>query len=259
MSIAPGSPDVGPTEAAPAPVAPAASRAGARSHSVHQVSFVAYPKIMFTWPLILAGFLFWFMAPPSAGHSNWLETMGWLYLTVMLLVVLTLGVDVGRNQAIFWGVVIFALWMLNLWMTDAKSIPLFGTILGWFGALDVQYNRSMGLATSFILLVPFLVMIAWSHLNDRWRITHNEFEHYSFGRMDDSLGRGAKTIRSEFPDVFELLLGAAGTLIVYNASGTQELRRIPHVLFLPLVRKKLAQILEFTAVTGAATEEDEEQ
>jgi len=38
--------------------------------------------------------------------------------------------------------------------------------------------------------------------------------------MNDSLGRGAKTIRSDFPDVFELLLGLAGTLIVYNASGT---------------------------------------
>ena len=45
--------------------------------------------------------------------------------------------------------------------------------------------------------------------------------------MDDSLGRGAKTIRSSFPDVLELVLGIAGTLIVYNATGTKELRRIP--------------------------------
>ena len=58
--------------------------------------------------------------------------------------------------------------------------------------------------------------------------------------------------------MFEFLLGGAGTLIVYNATGTQELRRIPHVVMLPRVRKKLAQILEYTAVTGATTEEDEE-
>jgi hypothetical protein len=143
-------------------------------------------------------------------------------------------------------------------LTDAKSIPVFGTILNWFDSLNVQYNRSFGLALSIILSIPFVLLLGWSHLNDRWRITHNEFEHYSFGRMDDSLGRGAKTIRSEFPDVFEFLLGGAGTLIVYNATGTQELRRIPHVLMLPRVRKKLAKILEYTAVTGTTTEEEEE-
>ena len=96
-------------------------------------------------------------------------------------------------------------------------------------------------------------------INDRWRITHNEFEHYTFGKMNDSLGRGAKTIRTDFPDVFELLLGLAGTLIVYNASGTKELRRIPHVMFLPFVRRRLNKILERTAITAAAMEEEEEE
>jgi len=98
-------------------------------------------------------------------------------------------------------------------------------------------------------------------INDRWRITHNEFEHYSFGRTDESLGRGAKTIRTTFPDVLEFLLGLAGTLIVYNASGTRELRRIPHVMFLPLVRRRLNQVLESTQVTpsGAADEEDDDE
>jgi fatty acid desaturase len=101
-------------------------------------------------------------------------------------------------------------------------------------------------------------MLAWARINDKWRITHNEFEHYSFGKMDDSLGRGAKTIRTSFPDVFELVLGLAGTLIVYNATGTKELRRVPHVMLLPFVRRRLNRILERTAITAAAMEEEEE-
>ena len=76
--------------------------------------------------------------------------------------------------------------------------------------------------------------------------------------MDDSLGRGAKTIRTSFPDVFELLLGLAGTLVIYNATGTKELRRIPHVMFLPFVRKRLNKILEKTAITAAQMEEEED-
>jgi len=114
------------------------------------------------------------------------------------------------------------------------------------------------LAVSIILLVPYLLMLLWGRINDRWRITHNEFEHYSFGRMDDSLGRGAKTIRTYYPDVFELLLGLAGTLIVYNATGTRELRRIPHVMLLPLVRKRLNRILETVSITTAQMEEEED-
>ena len=96
-------------------------------------------------------------------------------------------------------------------------------------------------------------------LNDSWRITHNEFEHRSFGRADDSLGRGAKNIRTSYTDILEFLLGLAGTLVVYDATGTRELRRIPHVALLPLVRRRLNRILEATAIVGLPTDEQEEE
>jgi hypothetical protein len=59
--------------------------------------------------------------------------------------------------------------------------------------------------------------------------------------------------------VFELLLGLAGTMVVYNASGTKELRRIPHVMFLPFIRARLGKILESTSITMANVEEEEEE
>lgn len=226
---------------------------------VDQVTFVALPKLLFTWPLILAGYVFALFA--GSLNESGLQTLGWVYITVFVLVVLTLGVDVGRNQAIFWLVLIFALWILGMWLRDARQIPVFGWIWSCFAAMNVRYDRGLGLALSTILSIPFVLSIALAWLNDRWRITHNEFEHYSFGKMDDSLGRGAKSIRTEYTDMFEMLLAGAGTLIVYNATGTQELRRIPHVMFLPWVRKRLTVILERVAVTGAtgARAEEEEQ
>jgi hypothetical protein len=246
------------------------------------VTFITYPKLLFIWPLILAGFVLWpFGAPatlPAAGQATVAETstapaattpetapvlgrlewVGWIYIWVAIIVVLTLGVDIDRNHAVFWLVVIAAFWFLGLWLQD-RNYTFFGDIYRWFANRDVQYNRSLGLSISVILLVPYLIMLVYARLNDRWRITHNEFEHYAFGKMDDSLGRGAKTIRSSFPDVLELLLGLAGTLIVYNATGTKELRRIPHVMFLPLVRKRLNSILEKTAITAAMAADEEEE
>lgn len=256
----------------------------------HEVVFVTYPKLLFVWPLILVGLIFApFSSSDFAGPADTadvtqleeqsgeqatgddvsetaatskasprLEVLGWVYIFILFIVLLTLGVDVDRNQAVFWAVVILALWLGGRWLADVKGFTLFGDIYKWLAWLDVQYNRSFGLALSLILLVPYLIMIGWAYINDRWRITHNEFEHYSFGKMDDSLGRGAKTIRTSFPDVLELLLGLAGTLVVYNATGTKELRRIPHVMFLPFIRKRLNKILEKTAITAAQMEEEED-
>lgn len=272
--------------------------AAGKNERRHEVKFVTYPKLLFIWPLVLAGFVLYpFGAPhepisatvaqyearqaapapqPKAATetsaesaqnppaqtnpyvSHRLEVLGWIYIWVLLVVTLTLGVDIGRNEAGFWVVLIAAIWVLGLWLQDVKGFTLFGDIYRWFAGLDVQYNRGFGLAVSVMLAVPYLVMIFWARVNDKWRITHNEFEHYAFGKSDDSLGRGAKTIRTSYPDVLELLLACAGTLIVYNATGTRELRRIPHVVFLPLVRKRLDHILEKTAVTTAQMEEEEE-
>jgi hypothetical protein len=283
-----------PLAASTPPTAPSSATEPKTTHrpatGPHQVAFVAYPKLLFVWPLILAGFLFWPLArpdtttavlpaaaaqlpaqqtgdapaasaptPPTASASKRLEWFGWIYIWIAVLVLLTLGVDIDRNMAAFWVLLVVALWVLGMWLHDVKGFTFFGDIYRWFGRLGVQYDRNFGLALSIVLFVPYVIMIAWGHFNDRWRITHNEFEHYSFGKTDDSLGRGAKTVRTSYPDVFELLLGLAGTLIVYSASGTKELRRIPHVMFLPCVRKRLNKILETTSVTAATTEEDEEE
>lgn len=299
--------DAAPTSgSAPAPIprsAPASKKEPkpVKKKHVHEVKFVTYPKLLFIWPIILAGFVFYpFAAPvhpdsavvgdyqvalarpaaeppasapasadsPDAAASTTkpispfvsdrLEGIGWAYIWIAIFVLLTLGVDLGRNQFAFWVVVVVAIWVLGLWLQDTKGFTIFGDIYRWFAGLDVQYDRAFGLALSVLLLVPYVIMLGWARINDKWRITHNEFEHYSFGKSDDSLGRGAKTIRTSFPDVLELLLGMAGTLIVFNATGTRELRRIPHVMFLPLVRKRLALILEKTAVTAAQMEEEED-
>jgi hypothetical protein len=243
---------------------------------VHQITFVAYPKLLFIWPVVLAGVVFYPFASPEsptsvqvtgqavvavsqpAPPSHRLEVLGWIYIWVVVLVLLTLGIDVDRNMAVFWIVFVVGLYVLGLWLRDVHGFTLFGNIYRWFANQDVQYDQKLGLVLSIVLAFPYALMLLWARINDRWRITHNEFEHYTFGKMNDSLGRGAKTIRTDFPDVFELLLGLAGTLIVYNASGTKELRRIPHVMFLPFIRRRLNLILETTAVTAAQTEEEEE-
>ena len=219
-------------------------------HGPDSVVFHEYPKLIFAWPIILAGLLFYFIAG-SEPSRNMAEGLGWIYLVTTLVVIMTLGVDLERNHAIFWLVVVLLFYFLGKWLADAKGFTFFGEIYGYFARLDVRYDRSFGLTLSLLLMLPYLVLLVWARIQDKWRITHNEFEHYSFGRADDSLARGAKRVRSTYPDLLELLLLGAGTLIVYSASGRTELRRIHHVPFLPLLRRRINRILETTHVTSS--------
>jgi len=213
---------------------------------VHEVVFHTYPKLLFIWPIIVAGFLFW----PIAGW-DWvnLESLGWVYLLLSVVVILTIGVDIERNHAAFWLAAIGMFFFLGLWLSEKTGFTFFGNIFNFFEDQEVAYNRGFGLSMSLLLLIPYSAMIVWARMQHRWRITHNEFEHYAWGRADDSLARGAKRVRSTYPDLLELLLFGSGTLIVYSATGRSELRRIPHVPMIFRVRKRVNRLLEATAVT----------
>lgn len=209
----------------------------------HEVVFYSYPKLLFIWPLLVAGPLFYFLP------ASWAPTLAWVYLTILILVILTLGIDLERNYSFLWGVIGAMLFFLGKWLNDAYNIPIFRTIFTAFDNLSAKYDPGFGMVVSLLLLIPYAVMVLWARLQHKWRITHNEFEHYAFGRADDSLARGAKRVRSTYPDLLELLIAGAGTLIVYSATGRQELRRIPHVPLIFFVRRRINRLLEYTAVT----------
>ncbi len=224
------------------------------------IVFYSYPKLLFIWPVLVYGLLFYFLPGSWIDEGGSSEAIGWTYVFIMLIVILTIGVDIERNVAVFWGILFALLYFLSRWLADVKGFTLFGNIYNWFANMDLHYNREFGLALSILLTIPYAVMLLYARAQDKWRITHNEFEHYSFGRSDDSLARGAKRVRTSYPDLFELLLCGAGTLVVYSATGRSELRRIPHVPLLPWKRRKINEILERTAVTtthdqGALEEE----
>ncbi|QQE11009.1 hypothetical protein JD969_16120 [Planctomycetota bacterium] len=210
-----------------------------------QVVFHTYPKLIFVWPLIAIGYIFY----PFTGIEGILPVFGWIYLFISIIVILTISVDIERNHAAFWLVIFLAFFFLGMWLQKYEHFTLFGNLYKFFASKDVSYEPGFAITLSILLTPPYIVMLLWSRIQHRWRITHNEFEHISWGRADDSLARGAKRVRSTYPDLLELLSLGAGTLIVYSATGRSELRRIPHVPMLFLLRRKIDSLLETTSVT----------
>ena len=219
----------------------------------HEVIFYTYPKFLFCWPLIVAGFILWGFDYKGLASP---ETLAWIWAITLLVVLVTLGFDLNRNFTVFWLVLIGGLWILIIWLRDVKSVTIFSRIYQFLVNLDPSYSRNLGIIVSIVLMVLYVIMWIWTRLNSKWRITHNEFEHYQFGRMDDSLARGAKRVRTSYPDFFELFLCLAGDLIIFDSTGRQELRKIPHVPLLPLVRRKINRILETTQVTAGEIEDE---
>lgn len=230
-----------------------------RRRSLHAVTFCTYPPLVFSWLLIFLGFAFW---PFATTELVSLSTLGWIYAIVVIATVLTMGIDINRNAAAFWLVIIIACWFAVLWLRDVKGLVVFSRIYQSFAALDMAYHRDAALLVSVILGVAYLLMLAWARINSMWRITHNEFEHCALGRVDDSLGRGAKGVRAEYPDLFEFILCLAGDLLIFDSAGKRLIRRIPHVPLLPLVRSRINHVLEATLVvtdeTAAQQYEEEE-
>ncbi len=222
----------------------------------HEVKFYTYPKFLFCWPLIVMGLVLGALDYWAGADA---ETLAWIWGITLLIVLLTVGFDLNRNYTIFWLVLIGGIWILIIWLRDVKGVKIFSDIYNFFADVDPAYSRSLGLIVSIALTVLYFVMWVWTRLNSKWRITHNEFEHYQFGRMDDSLARGAKRIRASYPDFFELLLCLAGDLIIFDSTGRREIRRIPHVPLLPLVKKRINLILETTAVTPGEVEDEAEE
>ncbi len=209
------------------------------------VVFHSYPKLIYAWPLIVFGILFYFV-PDSWG---WSSGLGWTYLFITLVTVTTLAIDLERNYVFVWSVLFALFFFAGKWLSSSYEVPVFGRVFDFFYGLGTKYDPGYGLALSLLLMLPYGVMLVWARINHRWRITHNEFEHYSWGRADDSLARGAKRVRSTYPDLLEFLLCGAGTLIVYSATGRSELLRIPNVPMLFRVRKKINILLESQQVT----------
>lgn len=223
-----------------------------KKSNISEVVFHAYPKLILAWPLIVIPWILWALL--GVGVSE--ETLGWFYIATITFVVLAMGVDIERNHAFLWTVILALFSFVGLWLQE-KEIADYLNLIKHFRDMDIAFDPRLGILISIFLAVPYLVMYLWTRIQHKWRFTHNEFEHLSFGRQDLSLARGAKTVRSSYPDILELILCLSGTLVVYDARGAKVLQRIENVPMLPFVRKKIDIILETTSVTtDAAMMED---
>ena len=219
-----------------------------------EIVFYSYPKFLYTWPVIVLAALF-----PLLGEVLTPQVEGWIFLITLLTVLMAIGFDLSRNLTISWGIAIIAIVFCLLWLNDAKNVFVFSQIDRYLSSRSLQISGDWYYLFALGGGLLYGIMCINAHINQRWRISHNEIEHYAMLSKDDSLGRGAKRIITSYPDFLELLLCGAGTIQIFSAQGGILLRSIPNVPWLFFRSKKISQILESTEVSAASGEDDVDQ
>jgi len=227
---------------------------GKRRQDRSEIVLYSYPKYVYTWPLLFLAAVF-----PLLGDLVSKNVEGWIFLITLLTVLMAVGFDLNRNLSISWGVTIVASVFCILWLKDVKNVIFFSDI----GRHLASRNPVVSLDWTYLYALfgglLYLIMFIDVRINQRWRISHNEIEHFAMLSKDDSLGRGAKRIITSYPDFLELLLCGAGTIQIYSAQGGILLRSIPNVPLLFFRSAEISRILESTEVTAASGDEDVDQ
>ena len=255
MSTSTGIDPATPGEAARTTAKPLPAGLTKHAHGNHrpppsQIVFYSYPKYLYTWPVVFLAVVF-----PLLGDLLNPQVEGWIFVVALLTVLMAMGFDLSRNLTISWGVTIIASVFCMLWLKDAKNVVVFSQIGHHLASRNPLISRDWLYLFALFSGILYLIMVIDVHINQRWRISHNEIEHFAMLSKDDSLGRGAKRFITSYPDFLELLLCGAGTIQIYSAQGGIMLRSIPNVPWLFFRSARISQILESTEVSASGEED----
>ena len=233
---------------------PVKSSLGKQRQNRSEIVFYSYPKYLYTWPLIVLAVVFHLLGDLVSPTVE-----GWALLITLLTVLMAVGFDLSRNLSISWGVTIIASVFCILWLKDVKNVIIFSAIGHHLALKNPSVSPDWTYLFALFSGLLYLIMFIGVHINQRWRITHNEIEHFTMLSKDDSLGRGAKRIITSYPDFLELLICGAGTIQIYSAQGGILLRSISNVPLLFFRSADISRILESTEVTAATGDEEVDQ
>ena len=225
------------------------------------VKLITWPKLVFTWPVVLMGIVFgllhlvggvtentYWILPTSSAAQHW-----WWFIG-LVVVLLTICVDVNRNQAIFWAILIGLAFALNSLFPFESGDTAWAKLMSQLTKKPVEYPVVAGWFVSAILGFAYIFMLIKVLSSDRWTFSRNRFEREALGMSEDSFARGAKRVVVSYPDVLELCLGLCGTIKILHPTSNKVLKELPHVFFAPIKGKKIRELLAMTAVTSADEE-----
>ncbi len=216
-----------------------------------KVNFTSFSNLLYLWPIMVIG---WVGPWLTSGDKPWVSAgvMGWIWITVMLIVIICIGSDTDRNKTAALAAVVIIFWLGGLLLEAKKGIPVLSNVYDFFAGYNVQFDPGTAGVFSMATLVLLFFVIGSAWFDGRYEITTREITHKRLFRTSDSLPRAAKRIKRDWRDLIETILGlGAGDVIVLD-TNSNVVMRIPNVPFLWFFRQDVDHILEVLATTEVA-------
>lgn len=219
-----------------------------------QVVVRAYPKTIYLWPSMVAGFMIFLIdyalrttssGPYSTGTVNEFEAYLasiWLVILLFNLIIISFDFSLGKTFTIFVTIALVALIYIvgkdALFPNSLEILPSFKNILT---GVDISASPNFYLSISLMLFLIFIATWIVARFN-YWEFESNRIIHHRgvFEREESFSAQNSRVITST-DDIFERMLFRAGTIHiidpekklhiienVYNAVGKD--RQIQDVL-----------------------------
>jgi len=214
-----------------------------------KVYFTSFSTLIYLWPIMVIGVVGQWL---QSWHFASAETMGWVWLTVLLIVLICVASDLNRSKAMFLLIIVALLWTLGVLLNSKYQIPVLSNIHTFLRNQNVQFQPGTAKIMSLAVFIILIGVVFVAIFDGRYEITTMEITHRRLFDTSDSLPRAAKRIKRQWRDFSEVILGVgAGDVIVIDANKNVVMR-IPNVPFLWFFRHDVDHVLEVLATTGDA-------
>lgn len=224
-----------------------ASKASNRSVDIDEIVLRSWPKVIFLYPTMLAGFICGTMQllTQHGIESDAAYTYGMTFFVVLCLNMLVLSFEFSRFKTLaifgfFLALVFFLLYLSAYW-------EIFRFLREIFDHFRFRASTSFYFAIGTYLLITLGGVFVTTRFN-YWIIRSNEITHKE-GFLGDVKRFPSPNLKmtKEISDVFEFLLLGSGRIVLYPASEKQAIV-LEHVLRVNAAEKAIQELLSKISV-----------
>lgn len=210
------------------------------------LAFTSFNSLIYAWPVAAVGLLLHLAWWTGIGGA---ETLGWIWLTVIIFTLILLGTDINRTAMLVWFLGIGLVLALGALLNAYYHIPLLGYIYRHFDRLEVRFDPGTSAALSELVLLMLAVVVVHALLDGSHEISSREITHRRFLRANESWPLGLNRVKLDWPDLMEMIvLFGAGHMVIID-QDRKEVLRIPNIPFLWFFRRDVERVLEIMATT----------
>lgn len=224
------------------------------SEDGNKVTFTSYSSLVYTWILVPAGILAYWL-----GAWGWASpvTLGWFQMGAIILLLILLGDDMGLWALVVTAMIAALLGMSAHFIKAEYDIPILSWVRGQLVAMDVQYSPGLALGLAlFATLIIALYVLPKAWFVGRYEITTREVTHIRRGVAVESWRRAGRDVKQRWPDMLESLVGVGAGSVVLLDRGQKVVMSIPNVVCLWYYRKEVERVLEKIATSDFDDEDD---